>query len=141
MSGLIGKKIGMTSLYDNSGKNVACTVLEAGPCSVSQIKTNERDGYEAIQLAYVNKNEKKIILPLFLSSIGLFFLSLLFSYFFLIPAALGFFLKYNADVIEPLWSFNQYFNFIFLLFCTTGIAFQIPIFQIVIGLLGIKHQI
>ena len=61
MSGLIGKKIGMTSLYDNSGKNVACTVLEAGPCSVSQIKTNERDGYQAIQLAYDDKNEKKII--------------------------------------------------------------------------------
>ena len=60
MSGLIGKKIGMTSLYDNSGKNVACTVLEAGPCSVSQIKTNERDGYQAIQLAYDEKNEKKI---------------------------------------------------------------------------------
>ena len=61
MSGLIGKKIGMTSLYDNSGKNVACTVLEAGPCSFSQIKTNERDGYQAIQLAYDDKNEKKII--------------------------------------------------------------------------------
>ena len=61
MSGLIGKKIGMTSLYDNSGKNVACTVLEAGPCSVSQIKTNYRDGYQAIQLAYDDKNEKKII--------------------------------------------------------------------------------
>ena len=61
MSGLIGKKIGMTSLYDNSGKNVACTVLKAGPCSVSQIKTNERDGYQAIQLAYDDKNEKKII--------------------------------------------------------------------------------
>tara|TARA_Y200000002_G_scaffold62841_1_gene47934 strand:- start:188 stop:805 length:618 start_codon:yes stop_codon:yes gene_type:complete len=61
MSGLIGKKIGMTSLYDNSGKNVACTVLEAGPCFVSQIKTNERDGYQAIQLAYDDKNEKKII--------------------------------------------------------------------------------
>ena len=61
MSGLIGKKIGMTSLYDNSGKNVACTVLEAGPFSVSQIKTNERDGYQAIQLAYDDKNEKKII--------------------------------------------------------------------------------
>ena len=61
MSGLIGKKIGMTSLYDNSGKNVACTVLEVGPCSVSQIKTNERDGYQAIQLAFDDKNEKKII--------------------------------------------------------------------------------
>ena len=60
MSGLIGKKIGMTSLYDNSGRNVACTVLEAGPCFVSQIKTNETDGYQAIQLAYDDKNEKKV---------------------------------------------------------------------------------
>ncbi len=60
MSGLIGKKIGMTSLYDNLGRNVACTVLEAGPCFVSQIKTNETDGYQAIQLAYDDKNEKKV---------------------------------------------------------------------------------
>ena len=60
MSGLIGKKIGMTSLYDNSGRNVACTVLEAGPCFVSQIKTIETDGYQAIQLAYDDKNEKKV---------------------------------------------------------------------------------
>ena len=59
MSGLIGKKIGMTSLYDNSGKNVACTVLKAGPCFVSQIKTKETDGYQAIQLAYDDKNQKK----------------------------------------------------------------------------------
>ena len=59
MSGLIGKKIGMTSLYDSAGKNVACTVLQAGPCFVSQIKTNERDGYRAIQLAYDDKNEKR----------------------------------------------------------------------------------
>ena len=50
----------MTSLYDNSGRNVACTVLEAGPCFVSQIKTNETDGYQAIQLAYDDKNEKKV---------------------------------------------------------------------------------
>ena len=60
MSGLIGKKIGMTSLYENSGRNIACTVLEAGPCFVSQIKTNETDGYQAIQLAYDDKNEKKV---------------------------------------------------------------------------------
>ena len=60
MAGLIGKKIGMTSLYDNLGKNVACTVLEAGPCFVSQIKTKETDGYQAIQLAYDDKNKKKV---------------------------------------------------------------------------------
>ncbi|MEG1556392.1 MAG: 50S ribosomal protein L3 [Bacteroidales bacterium] len=59
MSGLIGKKIGMTSIYDASGKIVPCTVLEAGPCVVTQVKTIEKDGYEAIQLGYDEKKEKK----------------------------------------------------------------------------------
>ena len=58
MSGLIGKKLGMTSVYDASGKNVPCTVLEAGPCYVTQIKTLEKDGYEAIQLAFDDAKEK-----------------------------------------------------------------------------------
>lgn len=58
MSGLIGKKIGMTSIFDASGKNVPCTVIEAGPCVVTQIKTKENDGYEAIQLAYDEKKAK-----------------------------------------------------------------------------------
>ncbi len=58
MSGLIGKKIGMTSMFDASGKNVPCTVVQAGPCVVTQIKTKETDGYEAIQLAYDDKKEK-----------------------------------------------------------------------------------
>lgn len=59
MSGLIGKKIGMTSLYDASGKNIPCTVVEAGPCVVTQVKTKDQDGYDAIQLAYEDKKEKK----------------------------------------------------------------------------------
>ena len=59
MSGLIGKKIGMTSIYDASGNVVPCTVLEAGPCVVTQVKTVETDGYSAIQLAYDEKKEKK----------------------------------------------------------------------------------
>ncbi len=58
MSGLIGKKVGMTSLYDASGKNLPCTVIEAGPCFVTQVKTKETDGYEAIQLSYDDKKEK-----------------------------------------------------------------------------------
>ena len=49
MSGLIGKKIGMTSIYDASGKQMPCTVIEAGPCVVTQVKTPEKDGYSAIQ--------------------------------------------------------------------------------------------
>lgn len=58
MSGIIGKKIGMTSIFDANGKNIPCTVIEAGPCYVTQIKTKEKDGYEAIQLAYDEKKEK-----------------------------------------------------------------------------------
>ena len=58
MSGLIGKKIGMTSLFDANGKNIACTVIEAGPCFVTQVRTMENDGYEAIQLSYEDKKEK-----------------------------------------------------------------------------------
>ncbi len=58
MSGLIGKKIGMTSIYDKNGKNVACTVIEAGPCVVTQVKTTDKDGYNAIQLAYGERKEK-----------------------------------------------------------------------------------
>lgn len=57
MSGILGKKIGMTSVYDANGKNVPVTVIEAGPCVVTQIRTREKDGYEAIQLAF---DEKKV---------------------------------------------------------------------------------
>jgi len=58
MSGIIGKKIGMTSIFDETGKNIPCTVIEAGPCVVTQVRSKEVDGYEAIQLAYDDKKEK-----------------------------------------------------------------------------------
>jgi len=58
MSGLIGKKIGMTSFHEASGKIVPCTVIEAGPCVVTQVKTKQTDGYDAIQLAYDERREK-----------------------------------------------------------------------------------
>jgi large subunit ribosomal protein L3 len=58
MSGLIGKKIGMTSFFDANGKYQPCTVIEAGPCVVTQVKTNEKDGYTALQLAFDDKKEK-----------------------------------------------------------------------------------
>jgi sec-independent protein translocase protein TatC len=85
----------------------------------------------------LNKSEKQIILPLLIGSTSLFFLSLIFSYYYLIPAALNFFISYSSDIIEPLWSFNQYFDFVLVLFYTTGIAFQIPIFQVILGIIGI----
>jgi sec-independent protein translocase protein TatC len=81
--------------------------------------------------------ETKIVLPLLLSSLLLFGLGLAFSYYTLVPAALNFFLSYSEEVLEPLWSFDQYFEFILVLFYSTGLAFQIPIIQILIGLLNI----
>ena len=58
MAGIIGKKIGMTSVFSVEGKNIPCTVIEAGPCVVTQVKTEENDGYNALQLAYGDKKEK-----------------------------------------------------------------------------------
>lgn len=58
MPGLIGKKVGMTSIFDEQGRNIPCTVIEVGPCVVTQIKTVEKDGYRAVQLAYADKKEK-----------------------------------------------------------------------------------
>ncbi|MBR4212570.1 MAG: 50S ribosomal protein L3 [Bacteroidales bacterium] len=64
MPGLIGKKIGMTSVFDAAGKNLPCTVIEAGPCVVTQIRTVEKDGYAAVQLAYDDIKEKHASKPL-----------------------------------------------------------------------------
>jgi large subunit ribosomal protein L3 len=64
MPGLIGKKIGMTSVFSADGKNVPCTVIEAGPCIVTQVKTVENDGYEAVQLAFDERKEKSTTKPM-----------------------------------------------------------------------------
>ncbi|MDP4607385.1 MAG: 50S ribosomal protein L3 [Flavobacteriaceae bacterium] len=60
MSGLIGKKIGMTSIFDEQGKNIPCTVIETGPCVVTQVRTEEVDGYSALQLGFDDKTEKHV---------------------------------------------------------------------------------
>jgi large subunit ribosomal protein L3 len=59
MPGLIGKKVGMTSIYSAAGKNIPCTILEVGPCVVTQVRTLEKDGYEAVQLGYGERSEKR----------------------------------------------------------------------------------
>jgi len=64
MSGLLGKKIGMTSIYDANGKNIPCTVIEAGPCVVTQVRSKAVDGYDAIQLAFDDKKEKNTPKPM-----------------------------------------------------------------------------
>lgn len=64
MPGIIGKKVGMTSIYSAAGKNIPCTVIEAGPCVVTQIKTQEKDGYTAVQIAFGDKKEKNTSKPM-----------------------------------------------------------------------------
>ncbi|GGE23921.1 50S ribosomal protein L3 [Psychroflexus planctonicus] len=62
MSGLIGKKVGMTSIFDENGKNIPCTVIEVGPCVVTQVRTEEVDGYKAVQLGFDDKSDKNATL-------------------------------------------------------------------------------
>lgn len=64
MPGIIGKKVGMTSIYSAAGKMVPCTVIEAGPCVVTQIKTKEKDGYEAVQIGFQDKKDKHTSQPM-----------------------------------------------------------------------------
>ena len=85
----------------------------------------------------LTKSERDIILPVSLGSGILFFGGLTFSYFFLVPAALKFFISYGSEVVEPFWSFDQYFDFIAVLLFATGLSFQVPAIQVVLGLLGI----
>lgn len=81
----------------------------------------------------LTKNEKNIILFILTGCIFLFFLGLFFSYFLLVPAALNFFLLYGSDVVEPLWSFTEYFSFVSTLFVSTGLVFQVPIVQVMLS--------
>ena len=64
MTGILGKKIGMTSIFDERGEVIPCTVIEAGPCYVTQIKTKDKDGYESVQLGFGERKEKHLTKPL-----------------------------------------------------------------------------
>jgi large subunit ribosomal protein L3 len=64
MAGIIGKKIGMTSIFSADGKNIPCTLIEAGPCVVTQVKTLEKDGYEAVQIGFGERKEKHSTKPM-----------------------------------------------------------------------------
>jgi sec-independent protein translocase protein TatC len=85
----------------------------------------------------LTKKELDVVLPVSLGSGVLFIVGLAFSYFFLVPAALRFFISYGSEVVEPFWSFDQYFDFVAVLLFATGLAFQVPAVQVVLGLLGI----
>lgn len=85
----------------------------------------------------MTKSERRIIIPIILGAITLFMLGLSFGYFILVPAALNFFISYGSEVVEPFWSFEQYFEFILILLFSTGLAFQLPVIQIMLGLFRI----
>lgn len=95
--------------------------------------------YQIIQfvLPGLTRNERRLLGPIVLGSSVLFGAGLVFSYVALIPAALNFFINYGAEVVEQLWSIDRYFEFVLLLMFSTGLAFQIPIIQALLGLLGI----
>ena len=85
----------------------------------------------------LTKKEKRIIAPAIAGSAILFFLGLSFAFWVLIPAALKFLVAYGADVVEPLWSIERYLDFVFLLMLSTGLAFQLPVLQLILGAFGL----
>jgi len=87
----------------------------------------------------LSNKEKDFVISLVFNSLLLFVFGLSFSYFVLIPAALQFFINYNLDIIDPLWSFDQYFNFILILFFSTSLIFQIPIGQVLLSVSGLVN--
>lgn len=95
--------------------------------------------YQIIQfvLPGLTRRERRFLGPIVFGSTFLFIGGLVFAYLALIPAALNFFINYGADVVEQLWSIDRYFEFVLLLLFSTGLAFQIPVIQLLLGLLGI----
>ena len=95
--------------------------------------------YQFLQfvLPGLTRRERRLIAPVVLGSTILFFVGLIFAYIALIPAALNFFINYGADVVEQSWSIDKYFEFVLLLMFSTGLAFQVPIIQLLLGFLNI----
>lgn len=98
--------------------------------------------YQIIQfvLPGLTRRERRLIGPIVIGSSVLFFVGLAFAYIALIPAALNFFISYGEDVVEQLWSIDRYFEFVLLLLFSTGLAFQIPVIQLLLGILGIVNS-
>ena len=88
----------------------------------------------------MTRRERRVVTPLILGSSVLFFAGLFFAYVALIPAALNFFINYGADVVEQLWSIDRYFEFVLLLLFSTGLAFQVPVVQLLLALLGVVNS-
>ncbi|WP_088891605.1 twin-arginine translocase subunit TatC [Leptolyngbya ohadii] len=98
--------------------------------------------YQIVQfvLPGLTRSERRLLAPIVFGSSILFVAGLAFSYYLLIPAALNFFITYGEGVVEQLWSIDRYFEFVLLLLFSTGLAFQIPVIQLLLGLLGIVNS-
>lgn len=106
-----------------------CGILLAAPVILYQVV--------AFVLPGLTRKERRLLGPIVFGSSILFVAGLAFAYIALIPAALNFFISYGADVVEQSWSIEKYFDFVLLLMLSTGLAFQVPIIQALLGLLGI----
>ncbi len=106
-----------------------CGILVASPVILYQIV--------AFVVPGLTRKERRLLAPIVFGSSILFVAGLAFAYVALIPAALNFFITYGADVVEQSWSIEKYFEFVLLLLFSTGLAFQVPIIQALLGLLGI----
>lgn len=95
--------------------------------------------YQIVQfvLPGLTRRERRLLAPVVLGSTVLFVVGLVFAYYALIPAALNFFVSYGEGVVEQMWSIERYFEFVLLLLFSTGLAFQIPIIQLLLGALGL----
>ena len=91
----------------------------------------------AFVLPGLTQRERRLIAPAVAGSAILFIAGLFFAWWSLVPAALGFLISYGADVVEPIWSIERYLDFVLLLMLATGLAFQIPVLQVLLGALGL----
>ncbi|MCY4173780.1 MAG: twin-arginine translocase subunit TatC [Cyanobacteria bacterium MAG CAR3_bin_5] len=95
--------------------------------------------YEALQfiLPGLNRSERRLVVPAVAASTVLFLVGVTFAWWTLVPAALRFLVAYGADVVEPLWSIERYLDFVLLLLLATGLAFQLPVLQVLLGVFGL----
>nr|QCI08899.1 Sec-independent protein translocase component TatC [Wrangelia sp.] len=106
--------------------SISLGILLSSPFSIYQIILFILPGLTIVEASY--------IIPILLGSISLFFIGIIFSYNILTPAALNFLINYGSEIVEPIWSFEEYYNFIILILFSTGIVFQIPVVQFILGI-------
>tara|TARA_Y100001968_G_scaffold314963_1_gene340989 strand:+ start:8113 stop:8925 length:813 start_codon:yes stop_codon:yes gene_type:complete len=138
-------------LLEKPAKSIHFLQLSPGEFLFSSIKVAGYSGltialpfilFQVLQfiLPGLTKKEKQFIAPAVIGSALLFFLGISFALWVLIPAALKFLVTYGADVVEPLWSIERYLDFVFLLMLSSGLAFQLPVIQLILGTLGILQS-